>query len=549
MPNQRSLHAKTDDAASLAIRSASDIRADLLAGREIALLDVREEAIHATGHPLFAANLSVSRIELEAYERIPRLSTPIVVFGDGEGLANKAAGLLQKIGYLDVKLLQGSLQGWRDAGYELFQDVNAPSKAFGELLVSTLHTPSLSAQQVQALINDKADMVLVDVRRYDEFQTMSIPTAISVPGGEVVLRVRDLAPNPQTRVIVNCAGRTRSILGTQSLINARLPNPVFALRNGTIGWTLANQSLRHGETASYGLLSENSRRHASESALRVAQQAGVGRTDLKTISSWIDQDAVTVYRFDVRSPREYVDGHLPGFLNAPGGQLVQETDFFAPVRGARITLADDDGTRANMTASWLAQMGWNVSVVDRLHREDFTERGSRIALLPSPPEIPKEARISSSQLRDLLSSRDSEQVALLDFSPGARYAKQHIPGAWFALRSQLTEALQATQTSQTYVLCSDDGIAAQYLWSEVATLSPKPVFLLEGGADAWQSAGLSLDQEPVRLVSPSIDRYRRPYEGADVPRDAIQAYLDWEYGLVAQLQRDGTHGFSILKCS
>jgi len=27
----------------------------------------------------------------------------------------------------------------------------------------------------------------------------------------------------------------------------------------------------------------------------------------------------------------------------------------------------------------------------------------------------------------------------------------------------------------------------------------------------------------------------------------MQAYLDWEYGLVAQLDRDGTHGFRVLQ--
>jgi hypothetical protein len=26
----------------------------------------------------------------------------------------------------------------------------------------------------------------------------------------------------------------------------------------------------------------------------------------------------------------------------------------------------------------------------------------------------------------------------------------------------------------------------------------------------------------------------------------MQAYLDWEHGLVAQLGRDGTHGFTVL---
>ena len=90
----------------------------------------------------------------------------------------------------------------------------------------------------------RADMVVLDARRFDEYQTMSIPTGVSVPGAELVLRARAMAPNPQTRIIVNCAGRTRSIIGTQSLVNAGIPNPVAALRNGTIGWTLAGWAQR-----------------------------------------------------------------------------------------------------------------------------------------------------------------------------------------------------------------------------------------------------------------------------------------------------------------
>ncbi|MFV3015241.1 hypothetical protein ACM9HO_05975, partial [Pseudomonas sp. KHB2.9] len=45
---------------------------------------------------------------------------------------------------------------------------------------------------------------------------------------------------------------------------------------------------------------------------------------------------------------------------------------------------------------------------------------------------------------------------------------------------------------------------------------------------------------------PRIDRYRRPYEGTDNPKEAMQAYLDWEFGLVEQLARDGTHGFYVI---
>jgi rhodanese-related sulfurtransferase len=92
-------------------------------------------------------------------------------------------------------------------------------------------------------------MVVLDARRFDEFNTMCIPGGTSVPGAELVLRVRELAPDPRTQVIVNCAGRTRSIIGTQSLVNAGIPNPVAALRNGTIGWTLAGLGLLMAQVA------------------------------------------------------------------------------------------------------------------------------------------------------------------------------------------------------------------------------------------------------------------------------------------------------------
>jgi rhodanese-related sulfurtransferase len=179
---------------------------------------------------LFAANFPAGRLELDVWSRIPRRSTPIVVYDNGEGLAETAARTLQQLGYTDVALLQDGLPGWRRAGGEVFKDVNVPSKAFGELVESQRHTPSLSAQEVKALLDQQADVVVLDARRFDEYQTMCIPSGISVPGAELVLRAQSLAPSPSTRIIVNCAGRTRSIIGAQSLVNAGIPNPVSALR-------------------------------------------------------------------------------------------------------------------------------------------------------------------------------------------------------------------------------------------------------------------------------------------------------------------------------
>jgi rhodanese-related sulfurtransferase len=226
------------------------VRAALIAREEIALIDLREEHDFAQGHPLFAAQIPLRRIALEAAWRIPRKDALVVVYDDGEDgqhLVEPALAQLRDLGFTQAHALAGGLQGWREAGYELFEDVNSYSKAFGELVEHRRHTPSLPAPDVQALIEEKADIAILDARRFDEYATMSIPGGVSAPGAELVLRARAVAPDPDTTIIVNCAGRTRSIIGAQSLVNAGLPNRVYALRNGTIGWTLAGQGLETGQ--------------------------------------------------------------------------------------------------------------------------------------------------------------------------------------------------------------------------------------------------------------------------------------------------------------
>lgn len=518
-------------------RDYADVRATLLQCEEIAFLDVREEGTHAEGHPLFAANLPFARIELDAYTKLPRRDVPIVTFDGGEGLAERAAARLTELGYGDTAVFDGGLEAWRAAGGEVFIDVNVPSKAFGELVEAVCHTPSLSAADVDAMIAAGSDMVIVDVRRFDEYRTMSIPTAVNVPGAEVVLRVPDLAPSTQTRIVVNCAGRTRSMIGAQSLINAGLPNPVAALANGTIGWMLAGGSLEFGQSRVFPATPEPSVERAARRARAVADRAGVGRAGKRDLAAWSGQRSRTTYFFDVRSVEEYERGHVPGFYPIPGGQLVQETEMYAPVRGARIVLADDDGARANMSASWLAQMAWDVHVVDDLLPDDFSATGPWVAPLPAAPEG---SEVPPAVLHAWI---ESDEAVVIDFARYAAFREGHIPGAWYVLRSALDAALTRLPKAARYVATSADGLLASFAAPELAHLVDGEVYLLAGGTRAWARQGYALEVGETRLASPPIDRYRRPYEGTDAPASAMRAYLDWEHGLVAQLARDGTHHF------
>jgi predicted metal-dependent enzyme (double-stranded beta helix superfamily)/rhodanese-related sulfurtransferase len=523
----------------------AQIRETLLQRQEIAILDVREEDPFAQCHPLFAANLPLGRLEADAWTRVPRLDTFIVVYDNGEGIALPAARTLKRMGYTQVHLLAGGLQGWQDAGGEVFKDVNVPSKSFGELVESQRHTPSLSAQEVKALIDAKADVVVMDARRFDEYQTMSIPSGISVPGAELVLRARALAPKVTTRIIVNCAGRTRSIIGTQSLINSGIPNPVSALRNGTIGWTLAGQELVKGADRHFPEVDDATRSKAAASAFAVALRAGVKRLDLAALRALQADATRTTYFFDVRTPEEYAAGHVAGARSAPGGQLVQETDHQAAVRGARLVLCDTDGTRAHMSASWLAQMGWEVYVLQGLTPDHFNTTAAAPTRLPEPAAPVSAVQVD--QVKAWLADRSSHTV-VLDFSPSAQFLKGHIHSAWWVLRTQLTESLKAAHKGYRYVLTCENGNVSRFAVADVQALV-KPgveVLWLEGGNAAWLAAGGKLQTGDHQMAVARVDRYRRPYEGTNNPVEAMQGYLDWEFGLVAQLARDGTHHFKVI---
>src|SRR6266851_9368919 len=305
---------------------AGALKAMLADGQELAIVDLREELIFSQGHLLFARSVPLSRLELKFARLVPQRGTRIVLCDDADGLVERAAHILARAGYTNLHALDGGVAAWAEAGFELFSGVNVPSKAFGEFIEHASATPSIDAAELERLMRERSDIAVLDSRPFDEYQRVSIPTAVNVPGAELVLRVRDLAPSPQTTVVVNCAGRTRSIIGAQSLINAGVPNKVVALRNGTMGWTLAGLACESGKNRRATDVSASGLAWARSAAGRVASRFGVERIDAGTLQNWQQDRERTLYLFDVRDPDEYRAGHVPGAVSAPGGQLVQATD-------------------------------------------------------------------------------------------------------------------------------------------------------------------------------------------------------------------------------
>jgi rhodanese-related sulfurtransferase len=502
---------------------AQELRTLISSGGELAILDVREEGVHARNHLLLASSAPLSQLELRVGRLVPRLAARIVLVDDEEALAQRAARVLRRLGYRDLHVLAGGNAAWKAAGYELYSGVHVPSKAFGEHVEHHDNTPRIAAAELKAKLDAGADLVVLDSRPMNEYRVMNIPGALDCPGAELVYRVHQAAPRAETLVVVNCAGRTRSIIGAQSLINAGIPNKVVALKNGTMGWHLAGLDLEHGQSHSVQMPAGAALEKAKAAAAKVAKRFSIRLVSEKELEKMKREPARTLYLFDVRSPEEYAAGHLRGSISAPGGQLVQATDSYAAVHGACIALVDDNGVRATMTASWLLQMGWpDVFVV-----KDAVLDSVRPAF---PVNAPAGATISIHDLKP-------ESMLVLDFGTSLQYRKGHIPGAAFAIRSRL-EGHREEFDSKSIVCTSPDGLLARFAAADLAVLLGQEVPALAGGTDAWRAAGLALESGDTRMLDAPEDVYYKPYDHQAQIEAAMQDYLQWEVALLEQIRRD-----------
>lgn len=515
---------------------------------ELAVFDVRELGVHVeAGHILLSTPLPLSRIELRIASLVPRRNTRIVVYDGGdEGLAERAAARLLALGYSDVSTLKGGVAAWRAAGLETYTGIHVLSKAFGEFVEHAYGVPRLSAKDLKAKIDAGEDLVVLDGRTLSEFEDFSIPGAYACPNAELPYRAPGLIPSAETLVVVNCAGRTRSIIGAQALLNAGLPNKVVALENGTMAWLFEGFELASGK---HNLAPEPSARGlvaARASAERLRQRFGIRTIDRAGLAALGRDDATySLYRLDVRTRPEYEAGHLPGSLWAEGGQLVQATDQWIATRHARIVLIDDEvGARAAITASWLLQLGWSdVQVYALDPQTEALEVGPERPLvvgLPAP-----QPTIAASDLKSLL---ESGKAALLDVSNSQTYVAGHVPGARFAIRARLGDGLSRLPAEGPVVVMADNSALALLAAADLRSLTSRPVKVFAGGLAAWRAAGFETETGATNLHDPAEDFWVSPYRDQD-RFAAFRRYLDWEIALIDQIARDRTVAFKVFEAA
>ncbi len=137
-------------------------------------------------------------------------------------------------------------------------------------------------------------------------------------------------------------------------------------------------------------------------------------------------------------------------------------------------------------------------------------------------------------------------ATIVDLARGPAYRRGHVPGAWHVSGPALARDLAGLPGDGPIVLTSPDGQVAEANLTDARGATARPVLVLAGGTRAWTEASRPLETDG-RFVSKPIDVYKRPYEGTDNARAAMQGYIDREFQLVVQLANDGMARFPVVR--
>ena len=510
--------------------SSHDLKNLLDGEAPFALIDVRESGEYNATHIPGAALIPRRRIEYIIEESVPFKGVPVVVCDDDGRRAKLGAATLEKLGYTDVSFLEGGTNRWASNDLPTEWGVNVPSKEFGEMQEVVHHVPEITADDLHQRIENGDKLVILDARTPEEYQRFCIPGGRSMPGGELALRITDIKKelDPDTTVVINCAGRTRSIMGTRVL--QRMGIEAVGLKNGTSGWLLAGYDLEYGgDRVDLPEVSAESRDAAEEYAAKLASEDGVRYLDIPALQQLLaKQGQESVYLIDVRTEEEYTAGHIPGFRWFPGGQAVQRSDDIAVVKNATYVFCCDGKARATVTASMYRQLGHeNVFAVDggapawQAAGQAF-EAGIPAATLAGLSEA--ESSVKKISAQDLSSSQP-DLVLFIDTSED--FSQGHTPGAKWITRSWLEVEIEDTGTSKdaSIAVTCRDGRGSALAAATLQSLGYTNVSVLDGGMAAWKQAGLPVEEGLTGIVRPPSDIN---YLGVSRSYGEMMNYLRWE---------------------
>ena len=515
--------------------SCSDL-SDLLAGNApFALIDVREAGEYNSSHIVGASLIPRRELELRIRESVPHIQTPVIVCDDDGRRAALAADTLTSMDYANASALDGGMARWVTERRPTEWGVNVPSKDFGEMVQVQHGVPEIDAVELRDRMDRGDKLVILDTRTPEEYQRTCIPGGRSVPNGELGLHISDILDevDDDTTVVINCAGRTRSIIGTRLLKRMGVDN-VVGLENGTAGWVLAGHQLESGaDRLDLPAPTQQGLAAAEEFADRLAEQDGVRYIDLDELDSLrIRSESETVYFIDVRTEEEYNSGHIPMSRWFPGGQAVQRADEVAVVHNAPVVFCCDGRARAALTASWYRQMGFGEVYTLSGGTSAWQEDGRELATGTPVDSAPETAGGMSTGVSILqpsdVSNLGPDSLTVIHVGLSGEFAAGHVPGATWVPRGWLELRISNVapdKDAHMVVTCADGRAQSNLAASTLVDLGYSNVSVLEGGTAAWEESGQEVESGLSGVMAPPNDMLPT---GPDRGFADMVNYLRWE---------------------
>jgi hydroxyacylglutathione hydrolase len=185
------------------------------------ILDVRAAADFGAGHVPGSLNIGLGgQFAIWAGSLIP-LTAPIIMVTESVAQVEEAQTRLARVGIENVEgYLQGGIQSWQDAGFELAV------------------VPQISVDDLDSLLSEQKDLQVIDVRRSPEYQSGHVPRALHAPLSSLPQTSTGLPFDPLKPTAVICAGGYRSSAAT-SILQQRGFSNLLNVIGGTSAWIAA----------------------------------------------------------------------------------------------------------------------------------------------------------------------------------------------------------------------------------------------------------------------------------------------------------------------
>ena len=185
-----------------------------------AVLDVRPAAEFGAGHIPGALNIGLGGQFASWAGALIQLGTPLIVVAADEAQVDETVTRLARVGHDSVRgYLRGGMDAWREAGFEVSE------------------VEQVSVADLRRMLEEVADLQVLDVRRPAEFNAGHAPRAYNAPLGP---RLREEADRLDTDrpLAVICAGGYRSSAAT-SLLRPLGFRRLYNVEGGTGAWIAA----------------------------------------------------------------------------------------------------------------------------------------------------------------------------------------------------------------------------------------------------------------------------------------------------------------------